>query len=196
MTVGFGIERPIQGQTSTELLRAPASTVTATGSVTGQTISLFDVTTSLTVVTTTIYASSYVLPKNQPIANLGCLVTGAGVAVTAFWQALIDSALVVRAVTANTTVLTTGFFNQPITATAPYVTPYGGLFYHVVGCAFTTTAPTLATATPAPSAAVFGGPPVYAGTSATAATATPPAIGTTLGALTGAVGALFYGQTS
>ena len=182
----FGVlERPYATPVQNELSRVPAG-------VTAQTCQLFDITTAFTTVTATIYAASIVLPRNLPIVNLGCLVTTAGT-VTGFWQGLIDAGLAVRSVTANTAAPSTGFFNQA--ATGGYVTPYAGLYYYILGTVSSVAAQVAATS-PAPSAASFAGPPVYQGTSATAATTTPPALGTVLGALTGTVGGLLYGQTS
>ena len=182
----FGVlERPYSGPVVNELSRAPAG-------VTAQTSQLFDITTAFVTVTTTIYAASIVLPRNLVVANLGCLVTTAGT-VTGFWQGLLDAGLGVRAITANTAAPSTGFFNQA--ATVAYTTPYAGLYYYVLGTVSSVAAQVAATSA-APTAATFAGPPVYQGTSATAATTTPPPLGTVLGALTGTVGGLLYGQTS
>lgn len=194
MTQSFSVERPFVF--NPELLRGPQATV---GGVlvqpSAQTISLFDVgAAALTTATTVINAASIVLPANMPLNQLGLLVTTAGT-VTGFWQAIVDRGLRVIAVSANTTAPTTGFFNQSILPASGVatVTPYSGHYYHVFGTV-SSVATQVGAATVAISAASMAGPPVYAGTSATAATVTPPPVGTVLGALTGTTTGLFYGQ--
>ena len=78
-----------------------------------------------------------------------------------------------------------------MTGAVPYTTTYSGLFYVAVGTV-STVAPQLAALGALPSVAAVSGPPVLCGTSATAATTTPPAVGTALGALTGVATNEFY----
>jgi hypothetical protein len=187
MSVTGGIERPFGGVG--ELARAPVG-------VTAQTISLFDVgTTPLTTVTTTIYMASILLPENLPVNQIGTLVTVAGTE-TGFWVALCDAGRVVRAVSANTAAATTGFFNQSVLPVSgvPFVTPFAGLYYVALGTV-STVAPQVGAMAALPTVAAASGLPFYCGTSATAATITPPPVGTTLGVITGVAAAQFYAQT-
>jgi len=191
MTLVSQIERPFSwpvGITGTELGVANASTM-----------SLSDVAaTPLTVVTATIHCSAIALPQNLVVNNLGTLVVGAGVAVTGFWLALLDAGLKVRAVTGNLTTLVAGYQTQALTgpASGGFTTGYAGLYYIALGNTFTTTAPTVGAGPTMPSVAAASGPPVLCGTSSTAASATPPAIGTVLGALTGVASNRFYGYVA
>lgn len=186
MTVVSTIERAYTPPS--ELGRTPSS---ATSVITGQTLPIWGVTATLSLTSTTIYCASIMLGKNQPVSNLGAIVTTAGT-VTGFFLALLDAGLTVRAVTANQTSLSTGYQNFAVTT---YLAAYAGLYYVAVGTV-SSAAAVLGAGAAAASAATNAGPPVYAGTSSTAATTTPPAVGTTLGALTGTTTALFYGQTS
>jgi hypothetical protein len=179
------IERPLSAFNA-DLSRAPTG-------VTGQTCPLESIgVTPLTTSTTTIFMSSIVLPMNLQINNLGIIVTTAGTA-TGTWLALVDAGMRVRAVTANSAGAATGFFNPAVTAA--FVTTYAGLWYVAYGTV-SSVAPQVAAGPVAPTAATFQGPPVLAGTNATAASTTPPTVGTVLGALTGTATANFYGQTS
>jgi len=187
MTVTSGIERPYGSVP--ELVRAPVG-------VTASTINYFDIgTTPLTTVTTTIYMASILLPANLPINQIGTLVTVAGTE-TGFWVALCDAGRVVRAVSANTAAATAGLFNQSVLPTSgvAYVTPFAGLYYAALGTV-STVAPQVGAMSALPSVAAASGPPIYCGTSATAATITPPPVGTTLGVITGVAAAEFYAQT-
>ena len=191
MTQLAQIERPFSwpmGVTGTEPYAANAST-----------ISISDIAaTPLTVVTATIHCSAIGLPANLPVNNLGSLVVGAGVAVTGFWLALLDAGLKVRAVTGNLTTLVAGFQTQAVAGPSAggFTTGYAGLYYVALGNTFTTTAPTVGAGPTMPSVAAASGPPVFCGTSSTAATATPPTVGTVLGALTGVASNRFYGYVA
>lgn len=194
MSVTSGVERPFSGAPIGlgDLYRTPFSGTTPTTPAVGQTVPLSSVTaTALTTVTATVHCSSVVLPQNQPIRNIVTLVTVAGT-VTGFWVALLDAGLIVRAVSANTTTPAAGFFSQSVvTGAAPFTTGYAGLYYVAVGTV-STVAPQLAAQAALPSVAAASGPPIYCGTSATAATTTPPIIGAQLGALTGVATNEFY----
>jgi hypothetical protein len=189
MTVMLGVERPTSADLFTaagENYRMPVSATVAGQQAVAATCPLSSVgTTPLTTVTATIHCSSIVLPQNLPVRNIVSLVTVAGT-VTGFWVALLDAGLIVRAVSANTTTPSTGFFSQSVLppSTVPFVTAYSGLFYAAIGTV-STVAPQIGTQAALPTVAAASGPPVYCGTSATAATVTPPAVGAQLGALTG-----------
>lgn len=197
MTQSFDIDRAFTGF-DPEGSRQPQVTIGGVAvQIQAQTIALSDLgATSLTTATTVINCASIPLARNVPLTNLGLLVTVAGT-VTGFWQALLTRGLQVIAVSANTTAPTTGFFNQSVLPSSGVatLTPYAGLYYHAFGTV-SSVAPQVGASTVAPSAASMAGPPVYAGTSATAATVTPPTLGTILGALTGTTTGLFYGQVS
>ena len=197
MSLSAGIERPWAGGTLAEGARLPAvAGTTYNGFVTGQSVQIFDVAAAFVTATTVVNVASILLPRNLPVFQVGVIGTTAGTE-TGFWVALATQGGIVRAVSANTAAFATGFQNfSVLPANAiPYVTEYAGLYYVAVGTV-STVAPQLAAASPAPTAATNAGPPVYAGTAATAATTTPPALGASLGALTGTVGGIIYGQTA
>jgi hypothetical protein len=193
MTTMLGIERPFSGDVVGaygENYRAP---LISSAAPVAQTIPLPAVgTTPLTTVTATIHAASIILPVNQPISKLVTCPTVAGT-VTGFWVALLDASLIVRAVSANQVVVTTGFWSLSVLppSSVPFVSPYAGLYYVAIGTV-STVAPQVAAQAAAPTVAAVSGPPIYCGTSATAATTTPPILGAQLGALTGVASNEFY----
>jgi len=195
VSVFLGIERPFSADVVGaygENYRAPLLGTVLAPPV-GQTVPLHSVgTTPLTTVTATVHCASIVLPQNQPIARVGLCAVTAGT-VTGYWVALLDSGLIVRAVSANAVTVTAGHALTSVlpASSVPIVTAYSGLFYIAVGTV-SSAAPTLASQAALPSVASVSGPPVYCGTSATAATTTPPAVGTQLGALTGVASNQFY----
>jgi hypothetical protein len=197
MSVTTGIERPFSSaglNAIGENYRAPA---VASAVPVQSTVPLFAVgTTPLTTVTATIHCASIVLPQSQPISRIVLCPTVAGT-VTGFWVALLDAALIARAVSANTTTVSTGYFAQSVlpASAIPFTTWYAGLWYIAVGTV-STVAPQIAAQAALPTVAAASGPPVYCGTSATAATTTPPIVGAQLGALTGVASNEFYAAVS
>jgi hypothetical protein len=195
MTVTLGIERPFSADVVGaygENYRAPLLGTTPVAPV-GQTVPLHSVgATALTTVTATIHCASIVLPQNQNVSGVGLCATVAGT-VTGFWVALLDASRIVRAVSANATSVTTGHaLTSVLPASAvPYRTTYAGLYYIALGTVSSVAAQVAASAA-LPSVAAVSGPPVYCGTSSTAATTTPPTVGTQLGALTGVASNQFY----
>jgi hypothetical protein len=193
MTSMLGIERPFSApliNTYGENYRAP---VIASSVPVAQTVPLTAVgTTPLTTVTATVHAASIILPQNQAVSKIALCATVAGT-VTGFWVAILDAALIVRAVSANATSVSTGHAATSVlpASNIPYVTPYAGLYYIAVGTV-SSVAPQLAAMAALPSVAAASGPPVICGTSSTAATTTPPIVGAQLGALTGVATNEFY----
>jgi hypothetical protein len=202
MSISAGVERSynVGGGGFVEQQRAQANvagTTLLSGLVTGQTISIYDVASTFTTATTVVNVASILLPRNLPIYTCGCSVTTVGT-VTGFWQGIATQGGIVRAVSANVAATSLGYFNQSVLPASliPYVTEYAGLYYYFVGTV-SSVATVLASATAFPANSALGsGPPVYCGTAATAATTTPPALGSSLGALTGTVGGIIYGQTA
>lgn len=197
MSVIAGVERAWSlGGGPVEFARLPAVPGTSfNGSPTGQTVSLFDVASTFTTATTVVNVASILLPKNQPIFACGLISTTAGT-VTGYWQGIATAGGIVRAVSGNIAAAPTGFLWQSVLPAngIPYVTEYAGLYYFFLGTV-ESVANVVASATAFPTAASAAGPPVYCGTAATAATTTPPALGSSLGALTGTVGGIIFGQT-
>lgn len=157
-------------------------------------------TDSMAVVSGTVYASAIALPSGLLVSNITLSTGGVaftGVDVTHGWYALLDSGLVIRAITADQTGGTkwvTTFTFYPLPVASAYTTTYGGLFY-IAFCA-TFTGPALVL----PTAGSAGGltantAPVLCGTSSSTES-TPPSTGTTLGAITGAAADRFYAYTS
>lgn len=201
MSLELGIERPFSGGGGgvPELLRAPVVTgTTFNGSVTGQTMPLSSISSlSLVPVTTTIYCTSILLPRNLPVFQMGILTVTAST-VTGFWYALCTQGGIVRAVSANAVADVAGYDNLSVLPAngIPYITEYAGMFYFAWGIV-TSAAGTVAGQITPTVASTYAGPPVYAGTSGTAATTTPPALGASIGTISGAAaGFPVYGQTS
>jgi hypothetical protein len=122
------------------------------------------------------------LPQYLTVSNITMAVKGTAAAtVTHGWYVLLDSNLVVRAVTADQTSGTQWGSTQTAYTYAvatPYVTTYTGLFY--LGINVTCgTPPAIVTCTPtaAPLAALT---PILCGTLSTGYSATPPAVTTAL----------------
>lgn len=141
---------------------------------------------TLATVSGTIYMDAVYIPANTVITNVN-EVTGSTASsndVTINWGALCDSTRKVLAVSANATAqLTPAGFVDTLPLSAPFTTTYSGLYYIAFTVGATTTQPTLVGITAAGTelAAIV---PILSGTSSTAGTATPPAAGTTLGAIT------------
>ena len=184
MDVVGNVERPFGSFPGPELSRQPVGALASTIPLTAVG------TTPLTTTTTVTNCASIILPENLTVTSLGLLVCVAGTA-TGTWLALLDNGLRVRGVTANSAGLATGF--QNVALGTPFVTPYAGLYYVAYGTV-STVAPQVAAQAAGPTVAGVSGPPVYAGTTSTAASTTPPAVGAVLGALTGVAAAEFYAQ--
>jgi hypothetical protein len=181
---------------STVAITATNGPAVAGAQVTGATVPTPAlITAAFTLVTATIYAMGVLLPKNVPVSQVGSFPTAAGTT-TGYWYALADNGLVVRAVSANQgagPASTNTYLRLSVTPSGnlAYVTAYAGLYYLCLGVV-TSAAGTQGATAAAVNAAVNAGPPVIVGTSATAATTTPPAVGTVLGALTGTTGGTLY----
>ena len=194
MTALTGIERPFSGNivTSTgETARMPVGALAATIPLTSVS------STTLTTVTATIHCSSIIIPSGTPLRNVTVLPSVAGT-VTGFWVAVLDAGLKVMAVSANFAAVTTGFWTIPVlpVSTVPaYTSSLTGLHYIALGTV-STVAPQIGANPASLSVAAVSGPPVICGTSATAATITPPPVGTQLGALTGVATNEFYAHIS
>jgi hypothetical protein len=198
MSISAGVERPwAAGGGISETLRAPAVTgTTYNGTVTAQTFPLSSISAlALTPVTTVIYCTSILLPRNLPVYQMGILTSTAST-VTGFWFALATQGGLVRAVSANAVADVAGYDNLSVLPanSIPYVSEYAGLYYFCWGIV-TSVAGTVAGQITPTTATQYAGPPVYAGTSATAATTTPPALGASIGTIAGAIaGFPIYGQ--
>ena len=145
----------------------------------------------------TLYVSAIPLPASLAINNLaGITGSTAAVTVTHGWYVLLDANRVVRAVTADQTsggAWQTTFQQVPLPVSASYSTPGTALYYWGV-CIVAVTMPTMPIY-PAAVGNATGYPPIVCGTSNTAQT-TPPALGTTMNAITFAAGNRLYGYTS
>ena len=144
----------------------------------------------------TAYCSAIELPGGLAVNSLSLLVgSTAFTGVTHGWYALADAGRVVRAVSADQSgAWGTAFAAAPLSVSAAgYVTPAWGLFYAVFCATFTGSGsfPALV-----PNVGGLGGlAPILSGTSTTGLT-TPPALGTTLAALTHVPAGRFYASTS
>lgn len=176
-------------QTAQTLIAAPSGQILAASLLPSQ------VTAAFTLVTTTTYVTGILLPRNLPVGQIRTFSIGAGTT-TGYWVGIADQGAVVRAVSANAAAGPTGspsYFSQSVLPAnnIPYLTPYTGLYYLFLGVV-TSAAGTNGASTAATNAAVNAGPPVIVGTAALTATTTPPAIASSLGALTGTVGGTLY----
>lgn len=141
---------------------------------------------TIATVSGTIYMDLVYIPANTVINNVN-EVTGSTASsndVTINWGAICDSTRKVLAVSANgTTQLTPAGFVNTLALTGGFTTTFSGLYYIAYTIGATTTQPTLCGITAAGTelAAIV---PILSGTSSTSGTATPPAVGTTLGAVT------------
>lgn len=110
------------------------------------------------------------------------------------WYALLDSSMKVVAVTADTTaMLTAANTVYPLSFAAAAVTSYSGIYYLGL-CVAATTMGNIASA-PALITGIAGTSPALCGTSSTAQT-TPPAVGTTMAAVSSSGVFNFYGLVS
>jgi len=176
---------------------ASLSLYTAPVGATAETMSRASVTgTSSALTSGTLYVMAAGMAKGTAVGNLTFCVRGTAEAGgTHAWYVLLDSGLVVRAVTADQTgAAALGTTNTPFTfATNAYTTTYGGLFYVGI-CVVATTMPLMLVGQSTPQA-LSNLSPVLCGSSSAGLT-TPPATGTTMGALTGNNGYNFYAYTS
>jgi hypothetical protein len=145
-----------------------------------------------------VYVSAIGLPAGLAVNSITMDVGGTAAAtVTHGWYALLDSARVVRAVTADQTGgnWTATFAAVTLSAAASaYTTTYSGLYY-VAFCITATTLPQLVNGLTSTSNAA-GLAPILCGTSGAATTTVPPALAATLGAVTFVAGDRFYAYTS
>jgi hypothetical protein len=180
---------------------ADLSLYIAPAAATGETFPRVQATTYLSGLTSgLVYVSAIPLPAGMPVNNITLMVGSAAwtaSTVTHGWYALLDSGLVVRAVSADqtsgnwTTVNTT--VPLPVTASG-YTTTYGGLYYIAFCATFTGTSGEFPAA-PLSIGGLGGLTPMLCGTSSSGLTI-PPATGTTLGALSYVGGDHFYAYTS
>lgn len=144
---------------------------------------------TIATVSGTVYMDLVYIPANTVINNVNEVVgsTPSSNDVTINWGALCDSTRKVLAVSANATAqLTPAGFVNALALTGGFTTTFSGLYYVAYTIGATTTQPTLCgvTAVGTELAAIV---PILSGTSSTAGTATPPLVGTTLGAITATV---------
>lgn len=135
------------------------------------------------------------MPPATTVSSITLVVaTGAASGVTHGWYALLDSSMIVRAVSADQTGGNWGITGSAatLTMTSPYITPAGGAYY-IGWCVVAGTTPSFYRQAGA-QAAVFGLAPVLSGSSTNGLT-TPPAVGATMAALT-AGGFPVYGYIS
>lgn len=154
----------------------------------GETIARYAAAQSVTIATVsgTVYMQAVFLPKNTVVNNIATVIgtTASSNDVTINWAALCDNTRTVLAVSANATAqLTPAGFNNTLALAAPFTTAYAGLYYIAYTVGATTTQPTLCGNTAA-GTEVNKIVPILCGTSSTAGTSTPPAVGATLGAIT------------
>lgn len=150
---------------------------------------------SITIATVsgTIYMQAVYIPNNTVVNNITTVVgsTASTNDVTINWAALCDNTRKVLAVSANATAqLTPAGFNNTLALTTAFTTTYGGLYYIAYTVGATTTQPTL-TGVTAAGTELSKIVPILNGTSATAGTATPPAVASTLGAITATANAIY-----
>lgn len=141
---------------------------------------------TIATVSGTIYMDAIYLPANTLVSDITEVVgsTASSNDVTINWAALCDNTRKVLAVSANATAqLTPAGFNNTLAMGTAFLTTYSGLYYIAYTVGATTTQPTLVGITAAGTelAAIV---PILSGTSSTAGTSTPPAVGTVLGAIT------------
>jgi hypothetical protein len=141
---------------------------------------------TIATVSGTVYMDLIYLPVNTVVNNI-TEVTGSTASsndVTINWAALCDTTRKVLAVSANATAqLTPAGFQNTLAMGTAFTTTYSGFYYVAYTVGATTTQPTLVGVTAAGTelAAIA---PILSGTSSTAGTSTPPAVGATLGAVT------------
>lgn len=154
---------------------------------------------SVTVATVsgTVYMQAVYLPNNTVVNNITAVVgsTASTNDVTINWAALCDNTRKVLAVSANATAqLTPAGFNNTLAMGSAFTTQYAGLYYVAYTVGVTTTQPTLCGRVAA-GTELSKIVPILQGTSSTAGTATPPAVGATLGAITATVNTLYFNLT-
>lgn len=146
----------------------------------------------------TLYLMAIGLHQNIPINNITFATKGTAVSgLTHGWYVLLDSGLVVRAVTADQ--LTSGTFlsatNTAYTlATGAYTTTYSGLYYVGIMVTAGTTMPQMAIGGAVPGAVGLLAPAIC-GASSTGQT-TAPSTGTTMAAISASGSFSFYAYTS
>lgn len=148
-----------------------------------------------TFVSGTVYASLFPMPGGLPVSQMGIMIGSAAATVTHAWIGLVDSGLVVRAISADTpgaSQLTAGFDAVPMAMTGLYTVPASGDYY-AIACIVAGTMPQIAGNSMVTSPTTTA--PIVCGSSQTGQT-TPPALGSTIPALTGASGFHFYAYTS
>jgi hypothetical protein len=152
--------------------------------------------TSSNLTSETVYLRACYLRQNTVVSNItfctrGTAETGGSHA----WYVLTDSALVVRAVTADQTGATALAAAQTTYtfATNSYTATYSGLYY--VGMCITASGMPNFLTGPTPPSPLCAVTPVLCGSSSTSQT-TPPSVGATLTALTANNGYNFYYYTS
>jgi len=145
----------------------------------------------------TLYVSAIPLPKGLQINNLSLLIGGTTASgVTHGWYTLLDSSLVVRAISADQSSgnWSSGFSSISLSVSgSSYATTYGGLYY-IGFCITASTMPiftgwTGALSVPNSVAPILGG-------SSSTGLSTPPTTGTTMGSLSANAAFRFYGYTS
>lgn len=171
----------------------------APANATGETIPRAVGAESVTISTAsgTVYMQAIYLPANTVINDITTVVgsTASSNDVTINWAALCNSARTVLAVSANATAqLTPAGFNNTLAMITAFITTYSGLYYIAYTVGVTTTQPTLCGNTAA-GTELNKIVPILCGTSSTTGTATPPAVGATLGAIT-ATASNIYAFTS
>lgn len=192
-------------RTNLGLAAAPLYLSEAPTGATAETCPRLTATAATTVlVTQTLYVMAIGLSSGVAINNITYCVkstsTG-GASITNAWYVLLDSGLVVRAVSGNqngsSTFMATA--NTPYTlsvSASAYTTTYSGLYYTgvMVQCG---TMPNLASpaGTSGIASALNSATPILAATSSTSQT-TPPTTGTTMAALAAANGFIAYAYTS
>lgn len=158
----------------------------APSGATGQTVDRNLATVYLSGLTSgTVYASALTLPGNVAVSNISLLVGGiAFTSVTHGWYALLDSGLVVRAVTADQSGTWQSTFATVTLSVAgsAYTTTYSGLYYIAFCATHSGSGEFPALANPVGGALTLT--PILASTSSTGQT-TPPATGATLASLSG-----------
>lgn len=141
---------------------------------------------TIATVSGTVYMQAIYLPANTVVNDITTVVgsTASSNDITINWAALCNSSRVVLAVSANATAqLTPAGFNNTLAMGTAFTTTYSGLYYIAYTVGATTTQPTLCGNTAA-GTELNKIAPVLCGTSSTAGTSTPPAVGATLGAIT------------
>lgn len=142
----------------------------------------------------TVYCCAIALNKGVTVSNISLFVAGTAEATgTHAWVGLANSARSILAISAdNTGAAYFGGTNTAVTTAlaAPYTTTAYGMYYVFVNVT-ATTPPVFAAAPAVVNAALSGVAPVVCGSTLTGQT-TPPAVGSSLGAITATAGHLFY----